>query len=352
MRLIRFHAFLLAIITGLFIITASQTALAQTGENANADWQTIRPDGEEFAISMPKDPKTESSKEPYHKMELNTNLYLSATEHGPVFAVVSLSGIKSNPALYSEFERLNSYVDAFKNWFPPKVRKGAVAKLTLVGGKTLNGNAGREYRLVLGDLSGTAHVYTTRKRFYAVVVLNTKKDDALTEQFLSSFYLPEKGAPPAAIAADAGAQPTLQVTPGTPDGRAARKEPGNDTSTADAAATSDAPGGARPVDAASAPNTQPGQRAPISGGVLNGKAQYLPKPDYPPEARAAGAAGAVVVQVTIDEAGSVINAKAISGHPMLQQACVNAALQARFSPTSLMGEPVKVTGVIMYNFAR
>ena len=91
-------------------------------------------------------------------------------------------------------------------------------------------------------------------------------------------------------------------------------------------------------------------RAPISGGVLNGKAISLPKPSYPPIARQAHASGTVVVQVTIDENGSVISAHAVSGHPLLQAVAVAAARGARFSPTKLSGQPVKVTGVITYNF--
>ena len=91
-------------------------------------------------------------------------------------------------------------------------------------------------------------------------------------------------------------------------------------------------------------------RAPISGGVLNGKAISLPKPGYPPIARAAHASGTVVVQVLIDENGNVVSAHAVSGHPLLQAAAVGAAKSARFSPTKLSGQPVKVTGVIQYNF--
>ena len=98
------------------------------------------------------------------------------------------------------------------------------------------------------------------------------------------------------------------------------------------------------------PEEKPKPRAPISGGVLNGKAISLPKPSYPPIARAAHASGTVVVQVLIDENGSVVSANAVSGHPLLTQAAVNAARQARFSPTKLSGQPVKVTGVIQYNF--
>jgi len=88
----------------------------------------------------------------------------------------------------------------------------------------------------------------------------------------------------------------------------------------------------------------------ISGGVLNGKAVSLPKPPYPPAARAVRASGAVSVQVLIDESGRVVSASAASGHPLLQAAAVAAARQARFSPTLLSGQPVKVSGIITYNF--
>lgn len=89
----------------------------------------------------------------------------------------------------------------------------------------------------------------------------------------------------------------------------------------------------------------------ISGGVLNGKATSLPKPPYPPAARAVRASGAVTVQITVDENGSVIQASAVSGHPLLRSAAVQAARGARFSPTLLAGKAVKVTGVLTYNFA-
>jgi TonB family protein len=88
----------------------------------------------------------------------------------------------------------------------------------------------------------------------------------------------------------------------------------------------------------------------ISGGVLNGKATSLPKPVYPPAAKAVRASGAVTVQVTVDEKGDVVSASALSGHPLLRQSAESAARQAKFSPTLLSGTAVKVTGVIVYNF--
>lgn len=87
-----------------------------------------------------------------------------------------------------------------------------------------------------------------------------------------------------------------------------------------------------------------------AGGVLNGKALMLPKPEYPEAAKAVKAGGTVSVQVLIDEGGNVISAEAISGHPLLRAAAVNAARGAQFSPTILDGSVVKVSGIVTYNF--
>ena len=98
------------------------------------------------------------------------------------------------------------------------------------------------------------------------------------------------------------------------------------------------------------PPPKPTPHAPISGGVLNGRAVHLVTPPYPAIARSAHASGAVQVQVLIDENGNVISAHAVSGHPLLQAAAVAAARASRFTPTKLSGQPVKVNGVIIYNF--
>lgn len=108
-------------------------------------------------------------------------------------------------------------------------------------------------------------------------------------------------------------------------------------------------GGDDEADAAPPP---PKKEVPkqISGGVLNGKAISLPKPPYPPAAKAVRAAGSVSVQVLIDENGNVVSASPVSGHPLLRAAAASAARGAKFSPTKLSGQPVKVSGVITYNF--
>jgi periplasmic protein TonB len=103
----------------------------------------------------------------------------------------------------------------------------------------------------------------------------------------------------------------------------------------------------------SAPEVPPPPRScdfKVSGGILNGKAVSKPQPAFPPIAKAARASGTVAVEVLVDEDGDVISAKAVSGHPLLQQSAVQAARLAKFSPTRLSGKPVKVSGYVTYNF--
>jgi protein TonB len=94
----------------------------------------------------------------------------------------------------------------------------------------------------------------------------------------------------------------------------------------------------------------PTPRVVRSPYVLNGSAISLPKPAYPPIAKQARIQGSVNVQVLVDETGKVISAKAVNGHPLLLAAAQQAAYGARFSPTKLGEQAVKVSGVITYNF--
>jgi periplasmic protein TonB len=102
------------------------------------------------------------------------------------------------------------------------------------------------------------------------------------------------------------------------------------------------------------PPPTPGPRPilkPVSGGVLNGTAVSLPPPVYPESAKRMRTQGVVVVDVILDETGKVVSAVASSGPAILRDPAVAAALKARFSPTKLSGQPVKVSGVINYKFS-
>jgi len=325
------------------------SAQVQKPADVWTEWEALSPANEEFTVLMPKNPTTETTKFPYHKMELSARMYLATSSAGPVIGVVSLSGIKSDPAQYTEFARFNSYVDAFKSFFPPKIRsKETLAKMDLVSSRPFRGYTGRSYKLTLGDLNGSVNAFVTKKRFYAIVSLNTKKDDALEEKFLSSFELPERppDAPKTAAAdGDGNAQPQNQTqsegeVPQPANGAEGNTEQATNTNTA-----SDNKVGSQ-VPTPSQANQKP--KGPIAGGMLNSKAIYLPQP----EVASGEATGVVLVQVLVDEQGSVVDARPVSGPQQLHAAAVNAARLARFSPTLMMGEPVKVSGTLSYNFTR
>jgi protein TonB len=107
-----------------------------------------------------------------------------------------------------------------------------------------------------------------------------------------------------------------------------------------------------PPPPAPPPPAPPPSVTRVSGGVLAGKAVSRVQPPYPPMAKQANISGAVVVEVTVSETGSVISARGVSGHPLLMPAAVAAAKQWRFSPTLLSGVPVKVIGTITFNFTK
>jgi TonB family protein len=90
--------------------------------------------------------------------------------------------------------------------------------------------------------------------------------------------------------------------------------------------------------------------APIEGGFLNGKAIDLPKAAYPDAARKNHESGTVQVKVIIDETGKVISATAIFGPEVLRDSAVKAAMRAKFKPSSVNGVPVKISGILTYDF--
>jgi len=342
----------------LLLAASPLAAQAQKAADAWSEWETITPEGEEFTVTMPKNPTTESIKFPYHKMELNTRLYLAKSQTGPVLAVASFSGIKSNPAQYTEFARFNSYIDAFKDFFPPKVRTKdtAITKLTPVSSRPFHGHTGRSYKIAIGELNGVVHAFITRKRFYAIVSLNTKKDEALDEKFLSSFVLPERqpDAPKNAETAANDTPPAQQqpvneqtIDDKPPSAEQKQAMQGDQGVVAPKREGDPAASGGGEINQPQTPPDPNQKRAPINGGMLNGKAIYLPRPDAPADAN-----GVVLVQILIDEQGSVIDAKPVAGPQNLHALAVNAARLARFMPTVLSGVPVQVSGTLSYNFVR
>ena len=100
-----------------------------------------------------------------------------------------------------------------------------------------------------------------------------------------------------------------------------------------------------------APLPIPKDAVNVSGGVLQASAIKKVEPVYPPIARAMKAEGEVRIHVTVSEDGKVIGAEAIEVHPLLRDAALQAARQWEFKPTELSGKPVKVQGVLTFNFS-
>ena len=148
--------------------------------------------------------------------------------------------------------------------------------MTLVSSRPFHGHTGRSYKLSIGELNGVAHAFATRKRFYVVVSLNTKKDDELEEKFLSSFVLPNGKLSKLKVASARIRRCSRSL------GKNRHKQQINriQTRNREPKATLKAP---RPI-----PQTKKKQATrrekPINGGMLNGKRSISRSPRQPARA--------------------------------------------------------------------
>jgi protein TonB len=92
------------------------------------------------------------------------------------------------------------------------------------------------------------------------------------------------------------------------------------------------------------------QKVRISSGVAEGMKVHDVQPTYPQMARIAHIQGDVVLQATISKNGSIENLHAISGHPILIQAALDAVRQWKYKPYILNSEPVEVETQITVKF--
>jgi len=214
---------------------------------------------------------------------------------------------------------------------------------------TLDKHTAKQYLVRADGLEGTTRVYETATHYYVLMTLGAQVSELPASNFFNSFTLDPKRA------RDASDRVSLKLDFSQPHPRAPQPLwPVAGSSAWTGGGGTIGPVGPIGTDSPPAPSTTEKPKAlmpgTIAGGVLNGKAVAKPQPAYPPIAKAARAQGTVAVEVIVDEEGYVISARAVSGHPLLQQAAVQAARGARFTPTRLAGEPVKVQGVITYNF--
>jgi periplasmic protein TonB len=88
----------------------------------------------------------------------------------------------------------------------------------------------------------------------------------------------------------------------------------------------------------------------IGGDVKPPRLLSRPEAEYPTLARQSRIVGTVAIEAIIDEHGHVIEARAISGHPLLIPSALKAVSARLYEPTILDGEPMSVDLRVEVNF--
>jgi len=84
----------------------------------------------------------------------------------------------------------------------------------------------------------------------------------------------------------------------------------------------------------------------VGGNVQAARILNRVQPVYPPLARQTRISGTVRLHAIIGKDGAITSLEVMSGHPLLQQAALDAVRQWRYQPTLLNGEPVDVDTTI------
>ena len=74
------------------------------------------------------------------------------------------------------------------------------------------------------------------------------------------------------------------------------------------------------------------------------------KPEYPDDARAKKVQGVVIVEVLIDEDGSVADARILRSIPDFDEVALGAVKQWKFVPTLLNGQATALLMTVTVNF--
>lgn len=306
----------------LLLLLASAARAAQSD---TVRWRRVTPDGEEFTALMPAAP---------YRVRRELTLADGTKLTPPVFELGS-GGVLYSVVSFEKTATAARTPDALAELFRQAVASAdAKEKSPLVFEQDLTpgGLAVKQYALRALGKQGTARVYEAPAHFYVVLTLGAKAGELRADNFFNSFSLDR-----AAAASDA--VPWKRV------GGAAPEPPKSLWPWA---------GSQKVFTMADFPTQQSGGEAGAASSpkpvLAIGRVVSKPPPAYPRIAASARASGEVIVLFVADEEGYVIDAVATSGHPLLQPAAVEAARQARFTPTTLDGKPLKVGGQLTYNF--
>jgi protein TonB len=154
----------------------------------------------------------------------------------------------------------------------------------------------------------------------------------------------------AAIIEDPDFMPAVSDAAGVPGGFGNSTGSGNAVIDGLLSAGSAQPLPPAPVVRQTAPPPAPPTRIKLGGLVEQSKLISGPRPVYPPLAREARIEGTVRLEAVISRDGTILNLRAVSGHPLLIPAALAAVRQWVFRPTSLNGDPVEVATEIEVHF--
>src|ERR1041385_2327326 len=90
-------------------------------------------------------------------------------------------------------------------------------------------------------------------------------------------------------------------------------------------------GASQPRNGRSQPTRQGTPDVQITADLPDTSVVELVQPSYPERIHLSGK---VVVRIKIDESGSVVSARSLSGHPLLKSAALEAARKSRFKRNS------------------
>ncbi|MEP7343365.1 MAG: energy transducer TonB [Acidobacteriota bacterium] len=267
-------------------------------------WREFNSQEFSFKLDMPSEPHHQAVVVNPNDHRLDIHLWMAKGEE-------FVSQVMVQPFLAAP--RNEAHRDLIFKYLMEGMLEDGEMKLISEQAITFQNYPGREYKLQMPFAKATAKAFLAGSNVYMLLAipLNGEMNSAGINRFFNSFKVTKV--------------PT----------------PAKDSESADPPPPADPPKMIQP----------PVGSINVSGGVLQANAIRKIQPEYPPIAKAARASGEVRVQVLVSETGEVIEAAVISGHPLLRDAALQAAQKWQFKPTELSGKPVKVLGILTFNFA-
>jgi TonB family protein len=299
-----------------FLDSFTLTPIAETSPTVgtivdSTPWREYTDADRGFAVLLPGKPQTKEPG-PYNSVDI------TSVQGNGVTCFVTMQSAPDAPAKVSGEDR---YLRDFKEGIAKAMKFTATDETPI----KLDSHRGIEFKVKGSGLSGVSRVYLVKRKgmtpsLYTLLVFSINPDSAGMEKFLNSFKLIEISPLPPAnpLVSKRGRPPEIVAVK---------------------------------LSSAEQGGVAPPKKINVSGGVLQANAIKKVQPPYPPEAKFGRVQGVVKVQVLISEDGNVIDATIISGPEELREVSVNAAKQWLFKPTELSGVPVRVQGVLTFNFA-